>query len=140
MQLKQVQQYKQTGTQIRSRIPPLTSIDEPSPMATIKECINQNKSSSLLILIFHILLIPHQAHLFNRSFLFFQNLWNPSIPSPDPTEYLCNLSPLTNKEILQILPPLPLITLEEIRFAIKTLNKHSSPGLDGFTAIILFLP
>ena len=134
MQLTQIQQYKQTGTQIRSRIPPLTSIDEPSPMATIKETINQNKS-----------LIPpdtNHSHPTNsspstsfQSFIsFFQDLWNPSIPSPDPTEYLCRLSPLTNKEILQILPPSPLITPEEIRFAIKTLNNHSSPGLDGFTA------
>ena len=100
MQLKQIQQYKQTGTQIRSRIPPLTSIDEPFPMATIKETINQNKS-----------LIPpdtNHSHPINsspstsfQSFIsFFQDLWNPSIPSPDPTEYLCNLSPLTTKEIL----------------------------------------
>ena len=71
IQLKQIQQYTQTGTQIRSRIPSLTSIDEASPMATIKVSIKINPSS-LLILIIHILLIPHQAHLFNRSFLFFK--------------------------------------------------------------------
>ena len=103
-------------------------------MATLKETINQNKS-----------LIPpdtNHSHPPNpspstsfQSFIsFFQNLWNPSIPSPSPTECLCNLSSLTNKEILQILPLSPLITPEEIRFAIKTLNKHSSPGLDDFTA------
>ena len=36
--------------------------------------------------------------------------------------------------MVQILPPSPLITPEEIRYAIKTLNKYSSPGLDGFAA------
>ena len=134
MQLKQIQQYEQTGTQIRSRILPLTSINESSPMATIKESINQNKS-----------LIPpntNYSHPINsspstsfQSFVsFFQDLWNPSIPSTDLTKYLCDLSPLTNKEILQILPPSLLITPEEICFAIKNLNKHPSPGLDGLTS------
>ena len=37
-------------------------------------------------------------------------------------------------KILQILPPSPLITPEEIRFAINTLNRHSFPGLNGLTA------
>ena len=100
-------------------MPPLTNIDEHSPMATIKESINQNKS----------FIPPDTNHLhptnsspstsFQSFISFFQNLWNPSIPSPDPTEYLCDLAPLTNKEIY---------------YAIKTLHKHSSPGLDGFTA------
>ena len=114
MQLKQIQQYKQTGTQIRSRIPPLTSIDKPSPMATIKVRINQNKS----------LIPPDTNHslssnfspnTFFQSFIsFFQDLWNPSISSPDLTEYLCDLSPLTNKEILRILPPSPLIIPKDL--------------------------
>ena len=119
---------------MRFQIPPLTSIDKPSPMATIKESINQNKS----------LIPPDTDHSlpinsspspsFGIFYFFFQDLGNPSIPSTNPTEYLCDLSPFTNKEILQILPPSPLITAEEIRFAIKTLNKHFSPCLDGFTA------
>ena len=134
MQLKQIQQYKQTGTQIRSRIPPLTSIDEPSPMATIKESINQNKSH-IPADTNHSLSSDFSPSTSFQSFIFFLNLWNSSIPSPDPTEYLCDLSPLKNKKILQILSLSPLTTSEEIRFTIKTFNKHFPYSFpDGFTA------
>ena len=92
------------------------------------------KPSSLLILIIHFPTNSSPRTCFQSFISLFQDLWIPSISSPDPTEYLCDLSPLNNKEMLQILPPSPLIIPKEIRFAIKTLNKHSSPGLDGFSS------
>ena len=103
-------------------------------MTTIKESINQNKSLISPDTNYSLPSNSSPSTSFQSFISFFQDLWNPSIPSPDFTEYLCNLSPLANKGILQILPLSLLITLDEIRFAIKTLNKRSSLGFDGFTA------
>ena len=43
-QLEQLQQNKQIGTQIRSRLPPTTRIDNPSHLASIIENLTQSKS------------------------------------------------------------------------------------------------
>ena len=43
-QLEQLQQNKQIGTQIRSRLLPTKSIDNPSPLAYIIENLTQSKS------------------------------------------------------------------------------------------------
>ena len=43
-QLEQIQHNKQLGAQIRSRLPPLTSIDNPSPLASVTEHLIQSKS------------------------------------------------------------------------------------------------
>ena len=43
-QLEELQQNKQIGSQIRSRLPPMTSIDNPSPLASIVENLTQSKS------------------------------------------------------------------------------------------------
>ena len=44
LQLQQIERNKQKGSQIRSRISPFFSIDNPSPLATIKENLTQSKS------------------------------------------------------------------------------------------------
>ena len=43
-QLVQIQRNKQLGAQIRSRLPPLSSIDNPSPLASVTENLIQSKS------------------------------------------------------------------------------------------------
>ena len=43
-QIDQIKQHQQMGTQIRSRLPPLSSIDGPSPLAPINENTTQTKS------------------------------------------------------------------------------------------------
>ena len=43
-QIQQIRLNKQTLSQIRSRLPPLTSIDNPSPLAPITENLTQTKS------------------------------------------------------------------------------------------------
>ena len=45
LQFQQIEQNKQKGSQIRSGISPFSSIDNPSPLATIKENLTQSKSS-----------------------------------------------------------------------------------------------
>ena len=42
--LKQFQEYKSNGAQIRSHLPPLSSIDDPSPLAPVIENLTQAKS------------------------------------------------------------------------------------------------
>ena len=42
--LKQIQENKLNGAQIRSRLPPLPSIDDPSPLAPIIKNLTQSKS------------------------------------------------------------------------------------------------
>ena len=61
-------------------------------------------------------------------------MWNPAIILPDPTVCLNKIRSPPDDEIIQALPVPPLITYEEIRFAIKILNQNSALGLDGFTA------
>ena len=124
------------GTQIRSRLPPLSSIDGPSPLAHINENTTQTKS-----------LIPLDTSIQSSSYQkpsivtkyssfisFFSSLWNSPTSVPDPTVYLQGLSTTVNNELLQSLPSSPLITQAEIKIAIASLNKNSSPGLDGLTA------
>ena len=48
--------------------------------------------------------------------------------------YLHDLSTILDNEILQSLPSFPLITQAEIKIAIVSLNKNSSPGSNGLTA------
>ena len=43
-QLEQLEQYTKLGSQIRSRLPPMISIDNPSPLAPITENLMQTKS------------------------------------------------------------------------------------------------
>ena len=119
------------GTQIRSRLPPLSSIDGPSPLAHINENTTQTKS-----------LIPLDTSIQSSSYQkpsivtkyssfisFFSSLWNSPTSVPDPTVYLQDLSTTVNNELLQSLPSSPLITQAEIKIEIASLNKNSSPGL-----------
>ena len=134
-QLEQIQLNRQKGTQIRARIPPLSSIDCPSPLAAVTENLIQSKS-----------LLPATPNTtpststnptnlndFSSFLSFFRNLWNPTDTPPDPTKYLEEISTTIPDDILQTLPSSPLITHNDIRSAIKTLNQNSAPGLDGFT-------
>ena len=133
--LEQIQLNRQKGIQIRARIPLLSSIDSPSPLAAITENLTQSKS-----------LLPAAPNTtpststnptnpnnFSSFLSFFRNLWNPTSTHPDPTKYLDEISAIIPDDILQTLPSSPLITYDDIRTAIKTLNQNSSPGLDGFT-------
>ena len=134
-QLEQIQLNRQKGIQIRARIPLLSSIDSPSPLAAITKNLTQSKS-----------LLPAAPNTtpststnptnpnnFSSFLSFFRNLWNPTSTHPDPTKYLDEISATIPDDILQTLPSSPLITHDDIRTAIKTLNQNSSPGLDGFT-------
>ena len=136
LQLQQIEQNKQKDSQLRSRISPFSSIDNPSPLATIKENLTQFKS-----------LLPPNSNIPSTttssqtdavdflSFLsFFQNLWNPAIILPNPTVYLNKILSPPDEKTIPALPVPPLITYEETRSDIKTLNQNSAPGLDGFTA------
>ena len=134
-QLQQIRLNKQTGSQIRSRIPPLSSIDNPSPLALIKENLTQSKSLIPPDIHTKSPTLPNQTNTNNfPAFLsFFKNLWNSPFKPPDPSEYLNEITSNISDEIIQILPSSPLISHKDILFAIKLLNKNSSPGLDGFT-------
>ena len=44
IQIEQIEQNKKFGSQIRSRLPPLISIDNPFPLAPITENLTQTKS------------------------------------------------------------------------------------------------
>ena len=134
--LKQFQEHKLNGAQIRSRLPPLSSIDDPSPLAPVIENLTQAKS--LLPTDSNIPPPTTSAEKFNlnnfNSFLsFFENLWNPSSSLPNPSIYLDNINSSIPHEVLQTLSSSPLITRNEIRLAIQTLNQNSSSGIDGFT-------
>ena len=135
-QLDQIEQKKKLGTQIRSRLPPLSSIDVPSPLASIFENLSQSKSllptdSNTPPL--NIPTVNFNSTNFNSFISFFKNLWKPSSTLLNPAIYLDTLTSSISHEILQILPTSPLITNNEIHFAIQTLNQNSAPGLDGFT-------
>ena len=130
--LEELQQYQSKGNEIRSRIPPYTSIDNPSPLASIFESSLQKRSQlpSDTTNPFSHLNIPSYLSYFS----FFKQLWNPPSLPPDPTEYLINIQNTLDNETLQLIPKSPLVTIEEIRLPIKTLNKQSAPGHDGLTA------
>ena len=119
-ELEKFENQKKQGNEIRSRIQINTSIDNPHPLATIQETNLQQKSQT-----------PTPTH--HLFFDFFQNLWNPNTSSPDPTDYLSDIQPLTNHTILSTLPQSPLITVAEVRVSIEMQNKRSSPGYDGLT-------
>ena len=57
----------------------------------------------------------------------------PLIYPPDPSEYLKKISSTLTAETFQLFPPTLLISYDDIRTAIKLLNKNSALGLDGFT-------
>ena len=136
LKLNQIYENKLNGAQIRSRLPPLSSIDDPSPLAPIIENLTQSKS-----------LLPTDSNTpppnisteklnsinFHSFLSFFKNLWKPSSSLLNPSTYLDTLNFLIPHEVLQTLPSSPLITCNEIRSAIQTLNPNSAPGLDGFT-------
>ena len=136
LKLNQIYENKLNGAQIRSRLPPLSSIDDPSPLAPIIENLTQSKS-----------LLPTDSNTpppnisteklnsinFHSFLSFFKNLWKPSSSLLNPSTYLDSLNFLIPHEVLQTLPSSPLITCNEIRSAIQTLNPNSAPGLDGFT-------
>ena len=133
-QIQHLQNYKQKGHEIRSRIPKLTSIDEPSPIAHITEHISQNKALLPTDDRRTITAVSSTNPDFNSFLSFFNKLWNPPHASPDPTNYLHDLSNTLDETTLQLIPESPLITPQEIKSAIKSLHKNSSPGLDGLTA------
>ena len=136
LKLNQIYENKLNGAQIRSRLPPLSSIDDPSPLAPIIENLTQSKS-----------LLPTDSNTpppnisteklnsinFHSFLSFFKNLWKLSSSLLNPSTYLDTLNFLISHEVLQTLPSSPLITCNEIRSAIQTLNPNSAPGLDGFT-------
>ena len=69
---------------------------------------------------------------FSSYLSFFKNLWNP-ITTPNSLIYLDEIFTSNPNDLSQILPSSPLITQNEIRAAIQTLNINSAPGLDAFT-------
>ena len=119
-------------TQIRSRLPPFSSNDGPSPLAPINE--NTTQTKSLIPPNISIQSLSYQKSLIvtkYSSFLsFFNYIWNFPTSVPDPTVYLQDLSTTVNNELLQSLPSFPLITQAEIKIAIASLNKNSSLGSD----------
>ena len=135
IQLEQIEQNKKLGSQIRSRLLPLISIDNPSPLAPITENLTQTKS-----------LLPTETNTssptltkenssnnFSSFLSFFKNLWTPTNPFPNPSHYLDPIFNSNPNDLTQTLSISPLITQTEIREALQTLNIHSAPGLDGLT-------
>ena len=135
MQLEQIEQNKKFGSQIRSRLPPLISIDNPSPLASITENLTQTKS-----------LLPTETNTspptltkenssnnFSSFLSFFKSLWTPTNPLSNPFHYLDPIFNSNPNDLTQTPSISPLITQTEIRGALQTLNIHSAPGLDGLT-------
>ena len=122
-ELEKIETKKLKGAEIRSRQPPNTSIDSPSPIAPIKEYTMHQKS-----------IIPTDNNLSPNQFLvFFNTLWNPPNYYPDPTNYLYDIKSSIDDKVLETLPQSPLVTDEEVRLSIQNLNRKSAPGLDGLT-------
>ena len=122
----------------------MTSIDNPSPLASIVENLTQSKS--LLPSDLNTSLISKAKNKSNKispHIFFFKNLWNPTTTPPDPFNYLHKISTSISNDVLQLLPQSPLITHNEIRAA----NQNSAPGLYeltpsfyiSFSSIIPFL-
>ena len=89
----------------------------------ISNSVNTKNAPSYIILTYtYILKISTEKKYRTRS----SSLLNPLI-------YLDNINSFIPNEILQTLPSSPLITQNEIRLAIQSLNQNSALGLDGFT-------
>ena len=71
-------------------------------------------------------------------FIFLSKFVEPSIILPDPTVYLNKIFSPSDNEIIQAFPISSLVTYEEIRSGMKTLNQNSAPGLECFTANFFF--
>ena len=132
--LEQIEQNKQLGAQIRSRLPPLTSIHNLSSLASVTEKLIQSKS----LLTSDSNTSPSSSTKQNVSnnfsyLFFFKNLWNPTTTLPKSFIYLDQIFTANPNVFTQTLSYSPLITQNEIREAIQTLNINSAPGLDGFT-------
>ena len=134
-QLEQMEQHTKLGSQIRSRLPPLISIDNPSPLAPITENLMQTKSllSSNSNPSPPLPTEQNTSNNFSSYLSFFNNLWNPTTSYPNPSAYLDPIFTSNPNILSQNLSTSPLITQTEIREAIKSLNTHSAPGLDGLT-------
>ena len=131
-QIEKHQTHKLQGHEIRARMPPLCSIDNPSPLAPILEHSRQqnlrlptNPTSEPS---------PATTPPYTQFLTFFQNLWNPLQPSPTPHDYLAFLRPDLDPALCETPPASPLITPDEVRMSIKLLNKRPSPGSDGLTS------
>ena len=104
-QLEQIQHNKQLGAQIRSRLPPLSSIDNPSPLASVTENLIQSKSLLSIDSNTSCSSSIKQNVLNNFSYLsFFKNLWNQITTLPDPLIYLDKIFTSNSNDILQTLP------------------------------------
>ena len=89
----------------------------------ISNSVNTKNAPSYIILTYtYILKISTEKKYRTRS----SSLLNPLI-------YLDNINSFIPNEVLQTLPSSPLITQNEIRLAIQSLNQNSALGLDVFT-------
>ena len=134
-QLEQIQHNKQLGAQIRSRLPPLTSIDNTSPLASVTANLIQSKS---LLSIdsntsYSSSIKKNVSNNFSSYLSFFKNLWNPITTHLNSLIYLDKIFTSKSNDILQTLQPSSLITQNEIRAAIQTLNINSAHDLNGYT-------
>ena len=133
-QLEQFEKFKEQGNQIRAKEPPFRSIDEPPPLSSL----NEIKSQSRLTIPPSIKnpLIPEDPNQTSKQsfFTFFNSLWGTSPNTPNPTQYLLNIHPPPQETSSPEYSDSPFITPEEVKLAIKLLNKNSSPGSDGFTS------
>ena len=97
----------------------MTSIDNPSPLASIVENLTQSKSQLPSDLnTSPISKAKTKSNKFSPYISFFKNLWNPTTTPPDPFNYLYEISTSISNDVLQLLPQSPLITHNEIRAAI----------------------
>ena len=89
-EIDQIKQHQQMGTQIRSRLPPFSSINGPSPLAPINE--NTTQTKSLIPPDISIQSLSYQKSLiatkYSSFISFFSDLWNSPTSVPDPTVYL----------------------------------------------------
>lgn len=130
-QIAKLQNYKRKGAQIRTRDPPLLSIDEPSPHSYAREekkCLkqklptqtNQDRNS------------PNTSTNFlTQITTFFADIWSKQDSLFEPSPYLVTLTSKIDSKLVDLLPESPLITIDEIKSAVRCLNKHSAPGCDG---------
>ena len=134
-QIEQLEQNKKLGPQIRSRLPPLISIDNPSPLAPVTKNLIQSKS--LLFIESNTspstLTKQNASNNFSSYLSFFKNLWTPTTLLPNPSTYLDPIFNSNPNVFTQTLSNSSLITQTEIREAIQTLNINSALGLDGLT-------
>ena len=134
-QIEQLEQNKKLGTQIRSRLPPLISIDNPYPLAPVTENLIQSKSllSTKSNTSPSTLTKQNASNNFSSYLSFFKNLWNPTTTLLNSSSYLDPIFTSNPNISTQTLSTSPLITQTEILKAIQTLNINSAPGLNGLT-------